>query len=563
MEKEKTNYIEEQLLLNNIIKKYDYYNETRSSQLAENRLVKYAIYDADIPKINAWDCNIQLPDIYELAQTLKSHIVQNLYSHPDGMFDVEGTDFETQKYANKQKAMLVKTFEKMKIEDVMEKIINAVVETGEVTLFVGWETRTKKVRRALSLVEQVENNTDKNFVVEDSVIYDNPKVRFINYDDFVFDRNEKDNWDSCGKIYRTYQTLDEIKGNLANNLLTNEKIELLKGVVAGRNQRKGQLATYANKVEVLEYWGDVELPTGEILKNKLVVVAGRNSLIRMEDNPFVINPFIHANIIESPTTGRGISPLRVALILNNISSTILNKQLDALALMMNPPYLAPKGCFRGEQDVRPGKIIEYDATLMTTPPTPITFEKAMQGWDFLNYFKTTIESATGIFKNMAGNLQTSDKTATELNYSANGQEARLNMILEAINRKIIVPMVEKTAELISNFKLGKELILANDRGNILTVEIDDRIRNSSYMYRYGDRKATFERKSKLKELFEVLQSFLKIDSVSSRIDWLECFKFAMEQYGIENANNFLTNEETTQIQEQSTSTQGKMYSRSE
>ena len=53
---------------------------------------------------------------------------------------------------------------------------------------------------------------------------------------------------------------------------------------------------------------------------------------------------------------------KVDLILNNIASTILNKQLDALALMMNPPYLAPKGCFKGEQDVRPGKIIEYDAS---------------------------------------------------------------------------------------------------------------------------------------------------------------------------------------------------------
>jgi hypothetical protein len=179
----------------------------------------------------------------------------------------------------------------------------------------------------------------------------------------------------------------------------------------------------------------------------------------------------------------------------------------------------------------------------------------MQGWDFLNYFKTTIESATGIFKNMAGNLQTSDRTATELNYSANGQEARLNMILEAINRKIIVPMVEKTAELISNFKLGKEIILANDRGNVLVFEIDDKIRNSSYVYRYGDRKATFERKSRMKELFEVLQSFLKIETVASRIDWLECFKFAMEQYGIENANNFLTQENETNQQTQEQTSQ--------
>ncbi len=542
------NYIEEQFLTSNIISKYDYYENERSSQLSDNRLVKHAIYNSDIPAVNGWDCRIQLPDIYELAQTLKSHIVQNLYSHPDGMFDVEGTDFETQKFANMQKAMLVKTFESMNIEDEMEKIIDSVVETGEVTLFVGWETKFRKTRRALSLEEQILRETTDTFVVEDKMIYDNAKVRFIGYEDFVFDRTEASNWDSCPKIYRTYQTLDEIKSNKSNNMLNEEKLEVLKGVVAGKSYKNSNKTVSERKIEVLEYWGDIELETGEVLKNKLIVIAGRSVLIRFEDNPFIINPFIHANIIECPSTGRGISPLRVALILNNISSTILNKQLDALALMMNPPYLAPKGCFKGQQEVRPGKIIEYDATLMTSVPTPISFDKAMQGWDFLNYFKTTVESATGIFKNMAGNVQNLDRTATEINYSVNGQEARLNMLLEAINRKVVVPMVEKTAELISNFKLGKESIMTNNRGKIFFVEVDDNIRNANYVYRYGDRKATFERKSKLKELFEVIQSFTKIDVVAQRIDWLECFKFAMEQYGIENANNFLTEENTLQSQ---------------
>ena len=540
-DKNKINYIDEQFLMSNIIEKYDYFENDRTTQLTDNRLIKYAIYDSDIPKINSWDCNIQLPDIYELAQTLKSHLVQNLYSHSDGMFDVEGTDFETQKYANRQKAMLVNTFEKMKIEDEMEKIIDSVVETGEVTLFVGWDTKFRRTRRAISLDEQIKNNIKENFIVENKVIYDNARVKFINYEDFVFDKNDVNNWDSCAKIYRTYQSLAEIKSNKSNNMLNEEKLEILKGVVAGKKTKSiKKSVSYENKIEVIEYWGDIELPTGEVLKNKLIVIAGRCVLIRFEDNPYIINPFIHANIIECPSTGRGISPLRVALILNNISSTILNKQLDALALMMNPPYLAPKGSFTGQQDVRPGKIIEYDASLMTSVPAPLSFDKAMQGWDFLNYFKSTVESATGIFKNMAGNLQSSDKTATEINYSVNGQEARLNMILEAINRKVIVPMVEKTAEIISNFKLGKESILANDRGRTFLVEIDDKIRNSSYIYRYGDRKATFERKARIKELFEVLQSFAKISEVSQRIDWLECFKFAMEQYGVENANNFLT-----------------------
>lgn len=531
-------YYEEQLLTNEIVNKYDYFDEARNGQKSDNRLITYAIYNSTIPTINSWNCKIQLPEIYELAQTLKSHLMQNLYSHPDGMFDVSGIDFESQKYANRQKSMLVYTFEEMKITDEIEHIVDSVVETGEVTLFVGWETKTKKIRRALTLNEQIENNTNAVFTVEDKIVYDNAKVKFINYEDFVFDRKNVQNWDSCAKIYRTYQTYDEIKINKSNNMLTPEKLELLKGVVANKNRGTNDKHT-TPKIEVLEYWGDIELPSGEVLKNQLISVAGRKVIIRAEENPFVINPFIHANIIECPSTGRGISPLRVALILNNIASTILNKQLDALALMMNPPYLAPKGCFRGAQDVSPGKIIEYDSTLMTSTPTPLSFDKAMTGWDFLNYFKTTIESATGIFKNMAGNLQNQDRTATEINYSVNGQEARLNMIIESINRKVIVPMVEKTAELISNFKIGKESVPIRDKGQIYFIDVDDNVRNSNYIYRYGDRKASFERKSKLKELFEVIKSFVQIQDVSEQVNWIECFKFALEQYGVENANNFL------------------------
>lgn len=314
---------------------------------------------------------------------------------------------------------------------------------------------------------------------------------------------------------------------------------MLKGVVAKKKNRNDEKGQDENKLEILEFWGDIELSDGKVLRNRLITVAGRREIIRFEANPFIINPFIHANIIECPATGRGISPLKVALVLNNISSTILNKQIDALALMINPPYLAPKGCFKGQQDVRPGKIIEYDAALMPAAPTPLSFDKAMQGWEFLNYFKSTTESATGIFKNMSGNLQQVQRTATELNYSVSGQEARLNMMLDSINRKIIIPMVEKTAEIISNFKLGEDLIRIDDHGKFVFAPINDEVRNSAYIYRYGDRKASFERKLRLKEMFDVVKSFAEVPVVAEQIDWLECFKFALEQYGIENSNNFI------------------------
>lgn len=535
---------EEKFLVANITEKYDKFNEQRSAQLTDIKLVRDAIYNSDVPKINGWDNRIELPDIYELAQTLKSHISENLYSHPDAMFDVSGTTPQTQQFANRQKAMLVNTFEQMNIENEIEKVIDGIVETGESTLFVGWETKIKSVRRAKTLEEQILNPDKKGFTIDEKVIYDNAKIKHIKSEDFVFDKYNRDNWDKCAKIYRTYSSIDELYSDKANNYLDDRKLAILKGVVASKkSQNNDENAVEGKKVEILEFWGDIELSDGTLLKNRLIVVAARREVIRFESNPFVINPFIHANIIESPKTGRGISPLRVALILNNLASTILNKQIDALTLMMNPPYLAPKGCFKGQQDVKPGKIIEYDAALMPTAPTPLSFDKAMVGWDFLNYFKSTIESATGIFKNMAGNLQSAERTATELNYSVSGQEARLNMILDAINRKIIVPMVEKTAEIISNFKLGKELIGVNDRGKTSFMEIDDNVRNANYIYRYGDRRASFERKMRLKELFEVVQSFAQVPEVEEKIDWLECFKFALEQYGIENANNFLLSDD--------------------
>lgn len=535
----KINKDEEILLVQKIPQKYDDLEDDRQEQIEDIKILRDTIYNNQIPQINGWDSKIELPDIYELAQTLKSHISDNLYSHPDAMFDVSGSSPQAQAFANRQKAMLVDTFEKMKIEDELEKVIDSVVETGENTLFIGWETKIKTTRRAQSIEEQLISPTEDGFVVESKVVYDNPKVKHIKSEDFVFDNNRKDTWDNCAKIYRTYCDIDELTDNKANNLLTTEKIETLRGVVNNKFKKETDKSTDDGRLEILEYWGDIELSDGEILKNWLIVVAGRREIIRFEANPFIINPFIHANIIENPKNGRGISPLRVALILNNIASTILNKQIDALALMMNPPYLAPKGCFKGEQIVKPGKIIEYDAALMPTAPTALSFDKAMQGWEFLTYFKSTIESATGIFNNMSGNLQTEQRTATELNYSVNGQTARLNMLLDAVNRKVIIPMVEKTAELIANFKIGKEVISINDRGKILFIEIDDGIRNSNYIYRYGDRKASLERKNKMNEIFNIVKAFAEVPAVANQINWLECFKFALEQYGIENANNFL------------------------
>ena len=69
-------YYNEQFLLSEVVKKYDYYDEKRNQQKSDNRLISNAIYNSTIPAINNWDCKIQLPEIYELATYRDAYKIQ-------------------------------------------------------------------------------------------------------------------------------------------------------------------------------------------------------------------------------------------------------------------------------------------------------------------------------------------------------------------------------------------------------------------------------------------------------------------------------------------------------
>lgn len=49
---------------------------------------------------------------------------------------------------------------------------------------------------------------------------------------------------------------------------------------------------------------------------------------------------------------------------NEVASWIRN----LIPYLENPVILAPKGCFKGTQNVSAGSVIEYDASLLPTTP---------------------------------------------------------------------------------------------------------------------------------------------------------------------------------------------------
>ncbi len=537
-----------------ICEKFDKLNEARRNQLSHIKFVKNAIFGSySHNEIGAKKLN--LPDAWEQAATLKAHLLEAIPSYPEGLFDVSETDNSSSERANLHKLFLCNALEKMKFQDKIEEIIDRLIETGEAILFVGWETRWRKRRSATTLYEKIQNPLMNSFKVIKEKTYEGPSLRVISSHDFVFDTQRANRWDNCPKIQRSWMEINEILENKENFTLNAQIKDELESMLERSKKDKDTTGISDGLVEVLKYFGDIRLNNGKILKNYLIVVVGRYAVVQYEPNPYVNCPYIYANIIQDPITKRGLSPLSPVIPVLDAACEIMQTQILGHKLVSNPPFLAPKGAFHGEIEVKPGKIIEYDSSLLPQMPQPLNFSAMLGGWEFIKFFKSQIERATGVFDNMAGSInESSERTATELNYTANGQNARLNWFIDSINRKIIMPLLEKTALTTANFMIGESKISTQIEGKPVTLEITPEVREGNFIYKYSDRKTTIARDSKFKEIQRTISEFSKIPDIAQKINWQECFKYTLATLGVENTSKFLlTQEEIAQKNAQNSS----------
>ena len=521
-------------LVSSVFEKWDKWDAVRRPNLDAAEAVEKVIYPS---KKSGLKADIIMPEIYEIRETYKAHLWKSWFSSLETMFDVQGKSKDDHFMATQQKAALVDIFRDIDVISKFERGLDNWINKGEFVVFVNWTTKVvQKRRKDLSCIDE-NGQVMPGYVITDELVYDGPDITVVNPESFVFDPARKERFDSCPKIYRSWATYDEITSNkLYENF---GELELLTGNnPSSQSSKKG---IKGDQIELLEFWGDIKLKDGTLLKNWVVTVAGREKVIRFEKNPFIMNPFVFASFIEDPVTKRGISPLFVAIPLNEASTTILNLQIDALKLIINKPYLAPKGSLSGQIKIREGAIIEYDPALMPKEPTPLDFKDALVGWDFLKFFEEKIESATGIFKYMTGNPgMSSAKTATEASGIMLGQNVRLAKEVDVLNYRVKVPVIQKVADLLANFSFDmREIKVSRPNGDIEFVLIDESVRQGNYDYTIGDGTAVFERKAKLRESLDVLHQFASMPEIAPRIKWVEVLKWTFEQLGSADPNMFI------------------------
>lgn len=543
------------------------FNNARSSVLAYAKAVSDEVFFKTKFKPNEkseknWKSKVKMCKLFMYFMTYSAFIWKNTYSGIPSMFDCCGRNQESDENSNKQKTALVNILEDMKFANISDKVIERSLIYGELISFTSWVMRKEEYRRPISFFETmfktdvtklpkilVAKAQGKNYYVDEKVIYDNPQVVSVNPEDFVFDSSQYENFDSCPKIYRTWKSVDDIINN-SEYELTREECKELRNLVKDVNQSDLSNRTGASEdenkdvngstIEVLDFYGTFTLDDGTTLPNWHAVVVAGKYLVLFEKNKYIMNPFTFGCYVQDPDTLRGISPLYSGLDLALVQEKMLNQTVDLQSLNENKPLLAPKGFFDKEEiEMFPGKIIEFDAQLYSASSVqPINFEAGIFA-NNIEFLAETMSEVTGIFPNMAGAETSSRRTATEINVTTQGQTTRLSMTLDTIQQYYIIPVIEKVAKLVANFKFGNEELYVDNDNKKETIEITDDVRQGDYKYSYRDRNAINEKFNYADMVVMAIERFAKFVP----IDTQAAFVWYMNQKGVEDPEKFLQMQE--------------------
>ena len=542
---------------------FNQWDQDRQRQVDDARNIMIEVYmHNDNLKKDDWHANIRLNKLRAIKQAKKAAIWREIWSNPQQMFNVRGTNKETENNAKVQKAAIVESFEKMKIGKQYDDAIENCLDIGEMIFITDWEERSKVVRRktkdgiVLQTVKRLFNmpSTGEQKTIE-LPYYENARVKSISPFMFVFDHNfyehgNKKSWDSCIKIYKRFETYENIINN-KDYELTDEQKEDLKNCCKGQsyvgNKKPDELRDediYGEKVEVLYCHGDFKVGD-RLYKNYIAEVSAGKHLIRFEENPLFINPFVWCPIEIDPETGRGIPQLKSAYYLCKEMEKMVNASIDMQQLAINPPVWANEDLIDKEKkdiNIYPGAILKYKNNYDGSLPTALTLGYNNNLMSLIEGLDKQVSDNTNVNSNMFGNITSSKRSATELSLVDKGASATIAKELDIINQDLTIPTVENVAELLAMFKQGDDYIYVEEKGHNLVYRITNEIRQAQYNYVYEDRNAINDRKSKFNELYQLFMGVAQDPELRQIISWRDVIETGVEMIGFDNSDKFFVPE---------------------
>ena len=474
------------------------------------------------PSTNEFKDQVKMiPDVYEQRQSLKANMYRATYQNYDGMFDIEGLDPESHELSAMLKSSLVYDCYRIDLQSTLDKILDDYIDKGEAAWFSHWTTKVerKRVQVEVPIIDEFGELLDVDIQnkADDEIVYEGADIERIDPLNLYFDKSQRSHWESCGKIYREFVPLNYILSN-KDYKLTREEISELKDLVA---QRKNETVyNYSDEyydvdtkvigstVEVMEYYGDYIMPNGDTARNVIIVVVAGKYLAKLDESLYPVCPIGYATYNERPDSLRGQTPLKPALLLNELENKCMDLTMEAWLLSTNPPMLAQKGFINSGIVYEPGGVIEYNVDTLDDPgrmPQPLNFSAGLRGFDFQDFFKRKMEGATGVSPYMQGNGGLGGvRTAAESTYIYSGQTTRLSRESYLFSHNVIVPIIWAIFKLKKEYQTTNDVIPVVKDGIKDFYEVTEQVRNGNYIFMIGNAQSSVEREQSIMKLFQLM-----------------------------------------------------------
>lgn len=510
-----------------------WYQDLKSAREDAVKLLKdlFPGYDNDVYKVK------KVPSTYEQLKTYESAVYRATYQNYDGIVDIEGQNLRSNNIASIYKASLVYDYNKINLKATLDKILFDWCVKGEGAAFICWEETYVQVPEVVTIetTDELGNIFTEDVTVTRDVLENaGVKVKHIDPHNLYYDKTQKANWQSCGKIYRDFIPIQNILANEDYNLTAQEKAELKELIQSNRDSQISNLHTEKvsedttvlnTSVEVLEYYGDYCMPdTYEIVRNAEIVVIAGKYIAKIEQSKRPRCPIVYGSYLDRPDTTRGQSPMKVVGILNEVENMCIDLTLRAWQLNVDPVFLTPKGAFSTYTRLVPGKPIEYDPNILGgSAPQKIDFTSGLRGFDFETFFKNKIEGATGITQYLLGSQDGAVRTASESTFIHAGASMRVAREAYLFQSRIILPIVKLHA-------LYKRIFDNQDRTVMLSdgtfAEVTEEIRTGNYTFILGDSQTSVERDAETNKIFQLLgtpafQSLINLMDVQTASEMLK------------------------------------------
>lgn len=458
----------------------------------------------------------KIPSTYEQFKTYTSAIYRATYQSYEGMIDIEGQDLRSNNIASIYKSSLIYDYNNINLKDTLDKILFDWTTKGEYGAYVDWKEEIQQIPETIQ--EQVIDPLTGEVTIEtinttrDITIFRGVDIKRIDPHNLYYDKTQRHNWQSCGKIYRDFIPIQNILANSSYKLSPSEKKELEEMVSTvdtisdlSDTQISSDTRVIGKSIEVLEYYGDYYIPnSGDVVRNAEIVIIAGKFVAKIGQSVRPKCPILFDTYLSRPDTDRGQSPMKPAVILNDVENMCIDLTLRSWQLDVDPVFLAPKGAFSTYQRLIPGKPIEYETDILGGQrPEKVDFSRGMRGFDFESFFKNKMEGATGMTQYLLGSQDGSVRTASESSFIHAGATMRVAYEAYLFQNRVILPIVKLHA-LYKKIYDTDERVVRLETGDF--AKVTQEVRNGNYTFIIGSSQNSVEREAEIRKLFDLLQA---------------------------------------------------------